>query len=88
MRVQFLKIHREDPCPRRRLRNRRPEDGRIGEKGIYMVCARVHAQIVRGDLPRALIRAIDFASIKRPNECAARAPTIRRHFLDPCLCRL
>ena len=53
--------------------NRRPEDGRVGDKGVCKVCARVHAQIMTEDLPRVLICAIDFASIARPNECAARA---------------
>ena len=56
--------------------NRRPADGRVGDKGVCKLCARVHAQIMTGDLPRVLICAIDFASTARPNECAARPRAI------------
>ena len=57
--------------------NRRPEVGRVGDKGVCKVRARVHAQIMTGDLPRVLICAIGFASIARPNECAARPRAIQ-----------
>ena len=61
--------------------NRRLEDGRVGDKGVCEVCARMHAQIMTGDLSLVLICAIDFASIARPNECAAplRAIQMRKY---------
>ena len=67
--------------------NRRPEDGRVGDKGVCKVCARVHAQIMTGDLPRVLICAIGFASIAGPHECVARPRATHPHILDPRLCR-
>ena len=57
---------------------RRPEDGRVGDKGAFKLHVRVHAQIMTGDLPHVLIGAIGFASIARPNECAASPERSRR----------
>ena len=60
--------------------NHRPEDGRVGDKGVCKLCAWVHAQIMAGDLPRVLICTIDFASIAWPNKCAACPKRSRRAF--------
>ena len=63
--------------------NRRPEDGRVGDKGVCKLRARVHTQIMTGDLPSVLICAIGFASIARANECAARLRAIQAR-TRPC----
>ena len=57
--------------------SRRPEPVQVGGIGVCKLCARMHAQIMTGDLPRGLICAIDFASIAWPNECAARPRAIQ-----------
>ena len=47
---------------------RHPEDGRVGDKGVCKVRARVHAQIMAVDLSRVLLFSTDFASFVTPNE--------------------
>ena len=72
--------------------NRRPEGRRVGDKGVCKLRARVHAQIMTGDLPGVLICAIDFASIGaanagtvRPRSNHAHAHcTQARHVPGPC----
>ena len=57
--------------------NRRPEPVLVGGIEVCKLCARMHAQIMTGDLPRGLVCIFDFASIARPNECAARPRAIQ-----------
>jgi hypothetical protein len=62
--------------------NRRPEGGRVGDKGGCKVCARVHAQIMAWDLRSVLLcdtgfgptfatgwRAHRFAAIAKGSSC-------------------
>jgi hypothetical protein len=58
---------------------RRPECGRVGDRGVCKLDARAHAQIMTVDLARGLIRTTDFASIVRANGYATRLRVVQTH---------